>query len=154
MHVGADYRGAWLELRSVVDDGEWQRVCLAPCDKSLRVAGSEARVSAPGMTTSNVFRIEPGRGTARFRVDGGSAKSRTLGLWTLGIGIPVALTGMGIWSYGRLEEDTAIKAVGIGTLIVGGLAIGASIPILSSGGTTVRDGKGRTIAQRRYYPAL
>ncbi len=155
MHLYASYPNAWLEFRSLVDDGPWQRVCPAPCDRQLRVVGAKARVSAPGMTTSNEFLIEPGRGTARFKVDGGSESSRELGLWSLGLGIPVALTGMGVWGYGRLEDEQALRTVGIATLVVGGLAVVASLPLLSAGGTKVRDSRGRAIAQRKVRtPAL
>src|SRR5689334_14160162 len=69
VHLGSSYPGAWLELKSSVDETDWRRVCAAPCDQSLLVAGQLARVSAPRMTTSNAFRIEPGQGTALVRVD-------------------------------------------------------------------------------------
>ena len=91
VHLGSSHAGTWLELKSSVDQGDWQRVCPAPCDRSLMVSGALARVSAPGMTPSNPFRIEPGAGTAFVRVDGGSAKARSIGILGLFIGIPTAV---------------------------------------------------------------
>ena len=80
VHVAVDYRGAWLETRSFVDDGSFTRTCPAPCDIKLQVQGMEARVVAPGMTTSNAFRFDAGAGSAGVRVDGGSATARRIAL--------------------------------------------------------------------------
>jgi hypothetical protein len=60
---------------------------------------------------------------------------------------------MGLFGYGTLKEKDALRSVGIVTLAIGAAAIVASIPLLVAGGTTVRDGKGKTIA-RRPRPAI
>jgi hypothetical protein len=146
VHLGSSYPGAWLELKSSVDDGEWARACAAPCDRSLVVAGSLARVSAPGMTTSNPFRIEPGTGTALVRVDGGSAESRTFGILGLFVGIPTVLTGMSLYGYGRFAERDGMQLAGAIVLGTGTVTLLASLPLLLMGSTTVRDGRGRAIA--------
>ena len=147
MHLGASYPGAWLELKSSVDESGWHRACAAPCDQSLRVVGQLARVSAPDMTTSNVFRIDPGPGTALVRVDGGSAKARSLGVLGLFIGIPTAVTGMTLYGYGRFSEREGMKIAGAVVLGAGALTLVAALPLLLSGATTVRNGRGSFIAE-------
>jgi hypothetical protein len=149
VHLGASYPGAWLELRSTVDEGGWRKACMAPCDRSLAVAGTVARVSAPGMTTSNTFRIEPGAGRALIRVDGGSAEVRFFGILSLGIGIPTLLTGGTLYSYGKFSDREGLRDVGAVVLGVGVLAVLASLPLLFTGGTKVRDARGSVIAKAR-----
>jgi hypothetical protein len=146
VHLFADYPDAWLELRDYVDEGPWHRVCFAPCDRVLAVDGMDARVRAPGMTTSNVFRIAAGRGTARLRVSGGSAEARTLGIIGLAAGIPVTLGGMSLYGYGVYKERSGFKAAGVATLAVGGLSVLAALPLLIVGSTTVRNVRGKAIA--------
>src|SRR5688500_18784739 len=98
VHVAVNYRDAWLETRSYVDSGRFVRTCLAPCDRKLNVQGLEARVVAPGMTTSNSFRFDAGSGAAGVRVEGGSASARSIGIILLAAGIPVALGGMALFA--------------------------------------------------------
>jgi len=154
VHLFADYPGAVLELRSYIDETDWKVACQAPCDRTLRVDGMDARVVAPGMTTSNVFRIEPGRGTANLKVDGGSAGSRTIGTVGFAAGIPLALGGMALWGYGKLEDRRGLQTAGIVTLGVAAVALVGALPFLSAGSTKVRDGKGKTIASRSAPPLL
>lgn len=146
VHVHADYPGAVLELRSFIDDSDWSAACPAPCDRLLRVEGNEARVRADGMSPSNVFRIEPGRGTANLKVVGGSARSRTIGTVGLGAGIPLALGGMALWGYGKLEDKAGLKTAGLITMGVAAVMVVGALPFLSSGSTRVKDGKGKVIA--------
>lgn len=146
VHLFANYPGAWLELRDYVDDGQWHGVCFAPCDRVLAVDGMEARVRAPRMTTSNVFRIAAGTGTARLKVSGGSALARTLGIVGLSAGIPLSLGGMGLYGYGSIKDRSAVKTAGIVTLIVGAATVVAALPLLIVGSTTVRDTHGKAIA--------
>jgi hypothetical protein len=146
VHLGSNYAGAWLELKNRVDESGWQRVCELPCDRSLVVEGFVARVSAPDMTTSNVFRIQPGMGTASIRVDGGSAKARSFGLLGLFVGIPTAVTGMTLYSYGRFAERDGMQLGGAIVLGTGAVTLLASLPFLLAGSTTVRDGRGTVIA--------
>jgi hypothetical protein len=147
VHLGASYPRAQLELKSSVDQSEWRAACLAPCDRLLPVGGQLARVTAPGMTTSNVFRVEPGAGTAFVRVDGGSAQLRSLGLLGLGIGIPAALAGMGLFGYGKYSDNDAMRVSGAVVLGTGAVVLVASLPLLLMGGTKVRDGNGAVIAR-------
>jgi hypothetical protein len=140
------HKDAWLEMRSYVDGGDFLRVCRAPCDLKLPVEGREARVTAPGMTTSNVFRFDGGDGTAGVRVDGGSASARRAGILTLAIGIPVALAGMGLFAQGRVRDNTGLTAAGIAGLSAGGLSIAVSLPLLLIGTTHVKNAKGSLIA--------
>jgi hypothetical protein len=146
VHVGVSHKDAWLEMRSYVDGGEFLRMCRAPCDLRLQVEGREARVSAPGMTTSNVFRFEAGDGTAGVRVNGGSASARRAGIITLAIGIPLALAGMGLFAQGRVHDNTGLTAAGVAGLSAGGLSIVVSLPLLLIGTTHVKDAKGSQIA--------
>lgn len=146
VHLFVDYPGAWLELRDYVDEGRWRRACFAPCDRVLVVDGMQARVRAPGMSTSNVFRITAGRGTARLRVSGGSAEARTLGIIGLAAGIPVSLAGMGMYGYGVFKQRSAFKVAGASALAVGAVAVLAALPLLVIGSTTVRDARGKAIA--------
>jgi hypothetical protein len=140
------HRDAWLETRSYVDGGEFERTCPAPCDRLLRVEGREARVVAPGMTTSNVFRFDAGSGVAGVRVDGGSATARRAGIITLAVGIPVALAGMAMFALGRVHDERGLEAGGIAGLALGGVAVGVSLPLLFLGTTTVKNAKGALIA--------
>jgi hypothetical protein len=133
-------------MRSYVDGGEFLRVCRAPCDLKLMVEGREARVTAPHMTTSNVFRFDAGDGTAGVRVEGGSASARRAGIVTLAIGIPLALAGMGFFAQGKVKDNTGLTVAGIGGLAAGGVSIGISLPLLLIGTTHVKNAKGSLIA--------
>jgi hypothetical protein len=146
VHLAVDYPGAVLELRNYVDSGEWKVACNVPCDRTLVTLGAEARVSAPGMSTSNVFRVDPGPGVALVKVNGGSATARTFGILGLGIGIPLGLTGTAMYSYGSYGDDDGLALAGGVILGTGAAMILAAIPLLLSGTTNVRDGKGRQIA--------
>jgi hypothetical protein len=146
VHVAVDHRDAWLETRSYVDGGEFVRTCQAPCDRRLLVEGVEARVSAPGMTTSNIFRFDGGAGIAGVRVEGGSASARRAGIITLAVGIPVALVGMALFAQGRVKDSSAMTAAGVVGLSTGGLSIAISLPLLLLGTTHVKDAKGSLIA--------
>lgn len=154
VHVFVDYPDAVLELRSYIDDTDWTEACRAPCDRTLRVEGMDARVRAPGMTASNVFRIDPGRGTANLKVEGGSLRSKTIGTVGFASGIPLGLVGMGLWSYGKLEDRASLQTAGIVTMGVAAALVLGSLPFLSAGGTRVRDGKGKVIATSFAPPRL
>jgi hypothetical protein len=153
VHLAVNYRDAWLETRSYVDDGEFTRTCRAPCDIKLDVVGLEARVAAPGMTTSNSFRFDAGAGSAGVRVDGGSATARTVGVITLAAGIPVALAGMALFALGNQDDKSGTKAAGIAGLALGGVSIGVSLPLLLVGTTRVRNASGSRIASLLTRPA-
>ncbi len=146
VHVAVNHKDAWLEMRTYVDAGDFLRICRAPCDLKLLVEGREARVTAPGMTTSNVFRFDSGDGTAGVRVEGGSATARRAGIIALAIGIPVALAGMGLFAQGRVKDKSGLTAAGIAGLSAGGLSIGISLPLLLIGTTHVKNAKGSLIA--------
>jgi len=130
-----------------VDDTDWQRACVAPCDRSLVVSGMLARASAPGMTTSNVFRIQPGAGPALVKVEGGSESARTLGVIGLAAGIPLALGGTALFSYGKVSDRDGLSVAGGIVLGTGALVLLASLPFLVRGSTSVRNGDGRLIAR-------
>jgi hypothetical protein len=149
VRLAADYPGAVLELRSSVDAGNWKVACSAPCDRTLLTLGSEARVSAPGMSTSNVFRIDPGPGVVFVNVRGGSQTLRTLGIAGLGVGIPLSLAGSAMYSYGKFEDKDGLVVSGGVVLGLGAVMILAAIPMLISSTTNVRDGKGSLIALLR-----
>lgn len=140
------HRDAWLEMRNYVDGGEFVRMCKTPCDVKLLVEGREARVVAPGMTTSNIFRFDGGAGTAGVRVDGGSATARRTGVITLAVGIPVALGGMAMFALGRVNKSKPLEAGGIAALALGGVSITVSLPLLLIGTTHVKNAKGSLIA--------
>jgi hypothetical protein len=148
VHLASDYPDTWLELKNFVDGGDWERVCAVPCDRKLAVLGVEARVTAEGMSTSNVFRIQPGAGRALVRVDGGAATTRRLGVLGLSIGIPVALTGMAGLSYGTVSDRDGLALTGALVLGTGGALLLASLPLLLFGTTDVRDGRGSLIASQ------
>jgi len=154
VHLFSTYPNAMLELRSFVDDTAWQPACAAPCDRVLHVEGTEARVVAPGMSASNTFRIEPGHGAARFKVSGGSESSRQIGTVALVGGIPITLGGMALWGYGRMEDSSGLRAAGVVSLAVGAVAVLGSLPFLASGRTSVKDAKGKVIAQRWAPPSF
>jgi len=143
-----NYPDAWLELRSVTYGGPWQRACLAPCGKLLEVDGMEARVSAAGMTTTSSFRLQPGAGTARLQVNGGSSAWRDRGVWLLALGTPAALVGGALFGFGTYDDQRGLRTAGLATMITAGVAVVASLPMLMSGSTSVRDFNGKVIAQR------
>lgn len=146
VHLVVDYRDAWLETRRFVDGGDFVRTCRAPCDTRLHVEGLEARVTAAGMTTSNVFRFAAGAGAAGVRVDGGSAAARRAGIVALAAGIPIAMAGMALFAKGKLDDDRGLRAGGIVGLSLGGVSIGLSLPLLLLGTTDVKSAKGSLIA--------
>jgi hypothetical protein len=129
-----------------MDSGDWKAACTVPCNRTLMTLGAEARVSAPGMSTSNVFRIDPGPGAALVKVSGGSATARTFGILGLGIGIPLGLTGTAMYSYGAYDDRDGLAIAGGIVLGAGAAMIIAAIPLLISGTTNVSDGRGRLIA--------
>jgi hypothetical protein len=98
------------------------------------------------MTTSNSFRIDPGPGVALVKVSGGSAFHRTLGIWGLALGVPLGLGGTAMYSYGKYKDDGGLTVAGGIVLGTGAVMILASLPLLLSGTTNVRDGKGSFIA--------
>lgn len=146
VHVAVNRRDAWLEMRSYVDGGDFVRVCRAPCDLTLQVEDREARVVAPGMTTSNVFRFDAGSGTAGVRVEGGSSSLRTAGVISLAAGIPIALAGMAMFALGRVHHSSGMEAAGIAGLSLGGVGVGISLPLVVLGTTRVKNAKGSLIA--------
>lgn len=146
VHLASNYPGTWLELRDYIEGGDWKRVCPVPCDRKLTVLGIQARVTAQDMSTSNVFRIQPGPGRALVRVEGGSKSSRSLGIWGLTLGIPVALGGMAAFSYGTVSDRDGAALAGAIVLGTGGALVLASLPLLLFGTTDVRDGRGSLIA--------
>jgi hypothetical protein len=156
IHLASNFENTTLELRSFVDADEWKPVCRMPCDRAIEVEGTEARVTAPRMTPSNVFRIEPGRGRALVKVDGGAESSRSLGLTALIAGIPVSMVGGALFGYGAIDENDGLKIGGGITLGLGAAMILTALPLLVSGGTDVRDGRGRQIARElpRSSPAV
>jgi hypothetical protein len=110
-------------------------------------------VTAPGMTTSNVFRIDPGAGSAGLRVEGGSARARSAGIIALAAGIPVALAGMALFAQGRVKDEPGLSTAGIAGLAVGGLSVAVSFPLLVLGSTHVKNSKGSVIAFAPPSPA-
>jgi hypothetical protein len=106
------------------------------------------------MTTSNAFRIEPGRGRARIRVDAGSSTTRSLGIAGLAIGTPVAMAGMVLYGYGATQDTGAMKTAGVLTLALGAAVTLTALPLLAMGTTTVRDSRGQVIAVRQATPRM
>jgi hypothetical protein len=146
VHVASNTPGTQLELRNFVDSTEWECACTVPCNRYLRTLGAEARVTAPGMSTSNAFRIDPGPGVALVKVSGGPSLHRTLGIWGLTLGVPLGLGGTAMYSYGKYQDNGALTVAGGIVLGTGAVMILASLPLLLSGTTNVRDGKGSFIA--------
>lgn len=154
VHVASNRSGTWLEAKNTLEDGDWERLCAAPCDREIVVQGALLRVTAPGMTSSNGFRIEPGSGTALVKVEGGSASARRYGIVALAAGIPISLAGMGLYGYGRYADQQSTRTAGAVVLGVGALAVLVSLPLLVSGSTDVRDGKGGLVARLLAGPDL
>jgi hypothetical protein len=149
VHLWANYSGAWLEGRNRIDDEGWRRLCPAPCDRPVLVDGLDVRVTAPSMTPSNTFIIEPGEGTARLRVSGGSATARTLGLIGLAGGLPITFAGVTLLGVGSVHSEPDERTAGIVTLSIGAAAVLAALPLLIAGSTSVKNVEGRHVAVRR-----
>jgi hypothetical protein len=148
--VRGDWPHATLELRDLLDRGCWQPVCALPCGQSLEVEGMEARVTAPAMSPTNAFRIEPGSGTARLRVSGGARALRSSGMVALAAGLAVGLGGASLYGYGRFEERSTLITVGAVTLVMSAVMVVGSVPLLALGRSTVRDAHGRAIAAHQH----
>jgi hypothetical protein len=146
VHLASNYAETWLELKSSVDEGPWTRACAAPCDRVLVVNGMLARAVAPAMTPSNAFRIDPGPGTALVKVEGGSSSARSLGIIGLAVGIPTALAGMTLFSYGKASDKDGVATGGAVVLGAGAVALLVAIPLLFIGRTGVKNGNGSQIA--------
>jgi len=146
IHVSADYRDAWLEGRSRLEDEPWHPLCAAPCDQDVVVEGLDVRVTAPRMTASNAFTIEPGVGAARLRVSGGSASARSWGLVGLAGGLPITFAGVTLLGVGAIHSEPGERTAGIVTLAIGAAAVLAALPLLVSGSTSVKSSEGRRIA--------
>jgi hypothetical protein len=99
------------------------------------------------MTSSNAFVIDPGAGTARLRVAGGSSSARVLGIIGLAGGLPTTFVGMTLFGVGSLENEKELRSAGIATLAVGAAAVVIALPLLLFGSTTVRNEKGAYIAR-------
>jgi len=149
VHVATSHPGTWLERKSTLDNTGWERVCAAPCDSEIIVQGILLRATAPGMTTSNAFRVQPGPGVALVKVEGGSSSLRLLGVIGLAGGLPVAFTGMTLFGYGTYKHDDGLRTAGAVTLGIGAVAVLAALPLLMMGGTDVRDGNDSVIARLR-----
>jgi len=98
------------------------------------------------MTPSNPFTIEPGSGTAQFRVSGGSSRARDFGLVGLAGGLPVTFAGVTLLGVGAIRDDSGLRTAGIVTIAIGAAAIAASLPLLLIGSTTVKDASGKHVA--------
>lgn len=146
VRFAANRPDAWLEARPFGGPDPWQPRCKAPCGQYLDVEGAELRVTAPGMTPSSAFRIEPGSGAALLTVNGGSSAARALGRLGLGIGVPLALVGMAGFGYGHFDERRGLETAGAITLAAGAALILVALPLLVSGSTSVRNAQGDLIA--------
>lgn len=146
VHFGVNYEGGVLEGHSIIDGDEWHPLCTAPCKRYVDISGLEVRVTAEGMTQSNTFRLNSGRGRAQFRVSGGSDAVKTVGIYSLAAGIPLALGGMAMFGYGGFEEKDTLQGAGAVTLAVGATAIAVSIPLLLMGTTRVYNSDSERIA--------
>lgn len=148
VRVAVNFSNASLETRPFGGAESWQRLCLAPCGDWLAVEGAELRVTAPGMTPSGPFRVDPGAlGPALLKVDGGSSLARSLGRIGLVVGVPVALLGMTGFAYGHFDERRGLETAGAISLGVGAAMVLTALPLLVIGGTSVRNEKGDLIAR-------
>jgi hypothetical protein len=114
------------------------------------VDGTDLRVTAPRMTRSNTFVVEPGSGTASMRVAGGSARARDFGLVGLAAGLPVMFAGVTLLGVGSIHEQPGERTAGIVTLSVGAVAVLAALPLLVIGSTSVKNAAGRNVASRPF----
>jgi hypothetical protein len=154
VRLAIDYPNAWLETRHFGDTGAWQRGCAAPCGRLLPVDGVELRVTAPDMTPSKAFRVEPGSGAALLKVDGGSAAARAWGRGSFAVGVPVALLGMTGFALGSFDDRDGLRTAGAISLGVGAALILVALPLLVHGATDVKNEKGDPIAARRADQSL
>lgn len=108
------------------------------------------RVTAPRMSASNPFAIEPGAGTARLRVSGGSARARDIGIVSMWAGLPITFAGLALIGVGSIHYDPGdtpgLRTAGIVTLSIGAAAVLAALPLLVIGSTSVKNAEGRKVA--------
>lgn len=145
--------GCWLELRPTLGGEGWTRACALPCSTTLVVEGREARVTGAGVTPSNPFFIEPGRGIARLEARPGSAHARRYGMVALATGIPLVLAGFTGHAFGQLEESPTLRDGGVAVAALGAAAVVAALPLLAAGATRVRDDRGRRVATAPAQPS-
>jgi hypothetical protein len=146
LHLGSTFDGTRLEARSRIDVDRWHEWCQAPCDRAVKVDGYELRVTAPAMTTSNTFLVEPGSGTVKLHVAGGSSAVHTTGVVGLLVGLPASFAGITLLGLGKLHDEPGERSAGFATLITGAVILVASLPLLLVGRTNVSDAHGKAIA--------
>lgn len=149
VHLYSTAPGTWLEVRPRQEKTvPWRRVCLAPCDESVDLEGQELRAAGDTVTPSNPIRVEGGTGTLRLSVDAGSSRARALGLGGIFVGVPVAMAGGAIFGLAKTTDVShadAFATIGLVTVVVGGVISLASLPLLASGTTAVRNEAGTVV---------
>jgi hypothetical protein len=126
----------------------WLRECDSPCGGSVLVVDREFRVRGENMPPSLAFVVDPSEVPVKLEVKPGSDVARRWGLVGLLGGAPLVLlggAGFGVGVGTSVKGHDAIGTAGLITLIVGGLATIASLPLLSIGQTRVRTPNGEAI---------
>ncbi len=137
-----------LESKSMLDIAEaWTEQCRAPCDRWVPVEDRSFRVGGDGIPPSNTFRVEEDGKVARLVVRPGSERTLAWGRGTLITGAIVGLASGALYGAGHLEDSDPMRVAGLVGMGLGAVSVLASVPLLMSGRTTVRDSTGRHVAR-------
>jgi hypothetical protein len=145
--VPADSR-VWLEERPRYDaSAPWKRNCQAPCDRHIDVEERSLRINGPGLHPSNPFHVKGDGSVMKLVVSPGldSTHNWGRGLLISGIGLEFA-SGLA-YGLGRLEDKDGLVVGGIVGMVLGVGLMAASLPMLGSGRTTVRNPDGDRVGQ-------
>ena len=118
--------------------GAWQNVCRATCGRSLEVEDREFRITGAGLRPSNPFHFVGDQDSAKLVVSPGKQSNYDWGRVAIIAGAATVIASGALAGWGKSEDRNALVAGGIVGLALGGVMLVVSIPLLTSGRTTVQ----------------
>jgi hypothetical protein len=138
---------------------DWALVCNVPCDTKLDPR-ARYRIGGRGVTSTDTFHVVPSAPPLALDVKPGSKGAKIAGWITFGVGGATALTGAlllatapssydaplafgGRGATETIDPGSTQRNVGIGAMVVGGVAAIVGLALVSQGGTSL---EGNTLA--------
>jgi hypothetical protein len=118
------------------DDDAWQAICPLPCRRTLDPSIAY-RISGPGVTDTDAFRLPAGRANLRLDVDPGSRSSRVTGIVFIPVGATALGTGLLVAAVGGLAEEDDVTRGGLIAAAAGAFLMTGGIVLARSNRTTV-----------------